>query len=94
VSHVVSEREALLQPKAMKSAKKEQGKPVQEAWLELMRSPHAKNPSVYKPKQHFPVKAHLQHPQFGAGIVMKHIFPNKIEVLFEMDLKILIHAPQ
>jgi hypothetical protein len=93
VRHVVSEREALLKPQTQKSPKKEPGRSVQEAWLEWMQRTHTQTPVPYSARMHFLMHAKVLHPQFGAGIVLKHIFPNKMEVLFEMDTKILIHAP-
>ena len=34
----------------------------------------------------------IKHPTFGEGIVNKLIYPNKVEVIFQSDVKILIHA--
>ena len=52
-----------------------------------------KNPGVsYSPKTSFAVGSKVLHPSFGEGYVEKLIPPNKMEVLFQSDLKVLIHA--
>lgn len=44
----------------------------------------------YSAKMAVGVGDRIAHPTFGEGIVMKPIHPNKAEILFEMDLKVLI----
>lgn len=34
----------------------------------------------------------IAHPTFGEGLVMKCIYPNKVEILFRDDVKTLIHG--
>jgi hypothetical protein len=36
----------------------------------------------------------LSHPTFGDGIVGKLIYPNKLEVIFRNDVKVLIYGGQ
>jgi hypothetical protein len=44
----------------------------------------------YNAKAQMAVGDRIAHPTFGEGVVMKQIHPNKAEIIFEMDLKILI----
>ena len=61
-------------------------------WKKLMAS-HAQAPAqTYSAKSKYDLGAKIRHPSFGDGLVMKHIYPNKMEVIFEMDLKVLICA--
>jgi hypothetical protein len=46
----------------------------------------------YSPTTAFQVHDKLKHPTFGEGVVQRLLHPKKIEVLFSMDLKILIHG--
>jgi len=34
----------------------------------------------------------VKHPSYGDGVVLKLIFPNKAEVIFQDDLRTLIHS--
>ncbi len=54
----------------------------------LARKDRPLNP--YSSKAETKVGDRIAHPTFGEGIVMKQIHPNKAEILFEMDLKVLI----
>ena len=47
--------------------------------------------SKYSIKTKFEIGEILEHPKFGAGVVEKHIDNNKIEVVFQTDIKVLIH---
>ena len=61
-------------------------------WEKLM-SAHKDAPvKPYSTKGQFALGDRLHHPTFGDGIVGKLIYPNKLEVIFRMDVKILIHA--
>lgn len=46
--------------------------------------------NTYNARVQVAVGDRLAHPTFGEGIIMKVIHPNKAEILFEMDLKVLI----
>jgi hypothetical protein len=54
----------------------------------LARQDRPLNP--YNAKLQVAIGDRLAHPTFGEGVIMKVIPPNKAEILFEMDLKILI----
>lgn len=47
---------------------------------------------AYAADQTFKRGDRIGHPTFGEGIVQKTIHPNKIEILFRTDLKILVHS--
>lgn len=83
--------------KAKKSKKAASDEPkvdhsIEAEWEKLM-SQHRDAPfRAYTTKTHFLLGDKVKHPTFGDGIVGKHIYPNKIEVIFRTDVKILIHA--
>lgn len=66
--------------------------PVEMEWEKLM-AVHKNTPfKSYSMKGQFLLGDKLQHPSFGDGIVSKQIYPNKIEVIFKADIKVLIHG--
>jgi hypothetical protein len=82
-------------PKAKKSAESsdsEANHSIEVEWEKLM-SAHRDVPlKSYSTKSQFGLGDKLNHPTFGDGIVGKLIYPNKLEVIFRTDVKILIHA--
>jgi len=75
-----------------KAAAEPQANPVELEWEKLM-SQHKNAPvRTYGTKTGFALGDRLAHPTFGEGIVHKLIYPNKCEVIFRHDVKILIHA--
>jgi len=74
------------------SAKAAAAVPVDEEWQKVMSQAAGVPAKSYSVKEKFRVGEKIAHPTFGEGIVGKHIFPNKIEVLFRSDLKVLIHG--
>ncbi len=73
------------EPKAEKTV------PVELEWSKQI---NASNRPIkqYAANEPFQANDRISHPTFGEGIVQKLIFPNKIEVLFRMDMKVLIHG--
>jgi hypothetical protein len=68
--------------------------PIELEWEKLM-SDHKEAPfKTYNTKGHFGLGDKLTHPTFGEGIIGKLIYPNKIEVIFRHDLKVLIYGGQ
>jgi hypothetical protein len=65
---------------------------VDEEWQKVMSQASGVPAKAYSAKTKFQAGEKIAHPMFGEGIVRKPIFPNKIEVLFRNDLKILIHG--
>jgi len=66
---------------------------VQEEWLKAMEEVRKKPAKPYSIKLVFLVGDRIHHPKFGEGVIRKNIHPNKVEILFQDDLKILICAP-
>jgi len=65
---------------------------IESEWIKLMTANKA-NPTVsYSTKTSLKLGDKLKHPQFGEGIVGKLLYPNKVEVIFQHDIKILIHG--
>ncbi len=66
--------------------------PIEAEWEKLMTTHKAAPMKSYSMKGRFQLGDKLNHPNFGEGIVGKLIYPNKIEVIFKNDLKVLIHS--
>jgi len=65
--------------------------PVEVEWLKQMNQ--STGPlKEYAANVAFSAGDKIKHPTFGEGIIQKLVYPNKVEILFRMDLKILIHA--
>lgn len=90
-------------PKGATEPKKKRGKAakddgpaesnlIEAEWEKLMAT-HKDAPSKnYNTKGQFALGDKINHTTFGAGIVGKIIYPNKIEVIFRTDVKVLIHG--
>ena len=89
----VTEPAAKAPKKPKKAAKAEDSaSPIELEWEKLM-GVHKNAPvKPYNTKGHFALGDRIHHQTFGDGIVGKLIYPNKLEVIFRTDLKILIHA--
>jgi hypothetical protein len=80
-------------PSTTESALSKKTVSVNEEWKKLMGEAGPKAVRIaYSPKKPLLVGAVVQHPNFGDGLVLKVIFPDKAEVLFEYDVKTLIHS--
>ena len=84
--------------KTSKRTKKKESEPeanpIEMEWEKLMVT-HKNTPmKSYNTKGVFDLGDKLNHPTFGEGIVGKLIYPNKLEVIFRHDVKVLIHAGQ
>jgi ribosomal protein L14E/L6E/L27E len=80
--------------KKTKAEKEEAGEitSIEAEWQKLM-SAHKDAPmKTYSMKSQFALGDKLNHPIFGEGIVGKLIYPNKLEVIFRNDIKVLIHS--
>ncbi len=65
---------------------------IEAEWEKLM---NAHRDAPFKPyglKAKFALGDKIKHPSFGDGIVGKLIYPNKLEVIFRTDIKVLIHG--
>jgi hypothetical protein len=66
---------------------------VNEEWKKLMSENAGKvEKVVYSAKKALVQGNMVVHPTFGEGIVMRVIYPDKAEILFEYDMKTLIHS--
>jgi hypothetical protein len=78
--------------KAKKAVDENQTGPIEVEWEKLM-SAHKDMPmKTYSMKGSFALGDKISHPNFGDGIIGKLIYPNKVEVIFRTDVKVLIHA--
>ncbi len=76
------------------SAEEQMASSVEAEWEKLMAVHKAAAVKPYTIKTQFTIGDKLKHATFGEGIVGKLIYPNKIEVIFQHDVKILIHGGQ
>lgn len=65
---------------------------IEVEWEKLMSTHKAAPVKPYTAKGLFLLGDKISHPTFGEGIVGKLIYPNKIEVIFRGDLKVLIYG--
>jgi hypothetical protein len=65
---------------------------IEAEWQKLMLAHKDAPTKGYSTKANFGLGDKINHPTFGDGIVGKLIYPNKIEVIFQMDVKVLIHG--
>lgn len=65
---------------------------IEAEWEKLMASHKDAPGKKYSPKSQFVLGDKIKHDAFGEGIVGRIIYPNKVEVIFRTDLKILIHG--
>ena len=80
-------------PRASKAEKADKAIPVEMEWMKQMNA--ATRPmKQYASNEAFLAGDRLSHPSFGDGVVQKVVYPNKVEVIFKTDIKILIHAPK
>lgn len=78
--------------KKKENAAAEVAQSIEAEWEKLM-STHKDAPlKTYSTKGAFVLGDKISHPNFGDGIVGKLIYPNKLEVIFRTDLKVLIYA--
>lgn len=65
---------------------------VEDEWSRLMEATKDSPTKNYSTKSSFQQGDRLNHPKFGDGVVGKVIYPNKLEVVFKQDVKVLVHA--
>jgi len=84
-------------PKAAATKKKTTRKPRVSAAEKILKiwegamSKSKEDPTPYSIRTKFEIGEILDHPKFGAGVVEKQIDNNKIEVVFQTEVKVLIH---
>jgi len=65
--------------------------PVEVEWREQMSKAENKATQTYAPSKEFKAGDVIEHPTFGAGFVKAIKDGNKFEVIFQQDVKTLIH---
>ncbi len=95
--HVYKAPKGITEPTAAKP-KKERAKKgaaaaassIEAEWEKLMTA-HKDAPfKSYTTKGQFALGDKIKHPSFGDGIVGRLIFPNKVEVIFQTNVRVLI----
>jgi hypothetical protein len=66
--------------------------PVEAEWQRLMGESAGKARVKYSPKAKLNLGDVVDHPTFGEGVVMRISYPNKAEIIFKTDMKLLIHS--
>ena len=74
-----------------KESKVEKTVPLEVEWMKQLNA-STKPMREYAANESFGVGDRIKHPTFGDGVVQKLIHPNKVEIIFRMDIKTLIHA--
>jgi len=77
---------------AKKAESRDEAVPVEAEWTKMMNASRSQPAKAYSAKTPFLVGDRIQHSMFGEGVVNKLVYPNKIEVVFQMDVKTLIHG--
>ncbi len=98
--HAYKAAKGVVEPTAKKAKKKtkaevaaeEAATSLQAEWEKLMHQHRDAPMKAYNPKGNFALGDKLNHPTFGEGIVGKLIYPNKLEVIFRNDMRVLIHG--
>jgi hypothetical protein len=78
-------------PRVPKEPKGDKAVPVEVEWMKQING-STKPLKDYAANVSFSTGDKITHPSFGEGIIQKLIFPNKVEVLFRTDMKVLIHS--
>ncbi|MCX7978802.1 MAG: hypothetical protein N2578_07340 [Bdellovibrionaceae bacterium] len=61
-----------------------------EQFQSLMALNESRSPLKYSMKTKFALNAKLEHPSFGVGVVCR-VMPDKVEVCFEDQVRLLVH---
>lgn len=65
--------------------------PLEVEWREQLSKLQGKPTLPYTPQREFKADDVIDHPKFGCGIVRSLKDGNKFEVLFQRDIKVLVH---
>jgi hypothetical protein len=65
--------------------------PVEVEWKESLSKAEKMPSKVYLPTSEFKAGDVIEHPTFGAGFVKSIKDGNKFEVIFQRDVKVLVH---
>jgi hypothetical protein len=75
----------------VKPREKVQVIPIEVEWREQLKSREGAPSLSYAPSKDFKVGDVIDHPTFGCGVVRALKDGNKFEILFQRDVKILMH---
>jgi hypothetical protein len=93
--HTFKAAKGVTTPKKTRKKKSDdapKGASIEAEWEKLMAQ-HKEAPlKVYNTKGSFILGDKINHATFGEGIVGRLIYPNKIEVIFRTDMKVLIYG--
>lgn len=64
--------------------------PLEEVWR-IALAEAVGEPIKYSIKSNFSIGEVIEHPNFGQGVIENKIDNDKIEVIFETDIKMLVH---
>jgi hypothetical protein len=78
-------------PRKPKAPKEDKSVPVEVEWMKQINA-STRPTREYATTLAFQTGDKIAHSMFGEGVIQKLIFPNKVEVLFRSDMKVLIHA--
>jgi hypothetical protein len=78
--------------RSKKAAPAPEAAPIEAEWEKLMAAHKNAPVKPYNMKGSFVLGDKIHHPTFGEGIVGKLIYPNKLEVIFRHDMKVLIYG--
>lgn len=93
--HAYKAPKGLTEPKKKKATKKSAeptATSIEAEWEKLMTAHKDAPIKSYNTKGKFLLGDKLNHPVWGDGIVGKLIYPNKLEVIFRNDVKVLIYG--
>ena len=90
----VTEPKAKKPRKSKKDSAADAATSVEMEWEKLMHTHRDAPFKSYNTKGSFKLGDKIKHTEFGEGIVGKLVFPNKIEVIFRANIRLLIHAGQ
>lgn len=71
--------------------KAQQAVAVELEWKKIMDEKSSQPSISYTTKSKLNLGDKIDHPSFGEGVVEKMIYPNKVAVLFQSDIKVLVH---
>ena len=89
-THAFKDQSVKPKKKKTTTRKKKVTIPNSEIWAEKLKD-NSSTPIKYLINHPFIIGDIVDHPKFGIGIIEKTIDTNKVEVLFESEVKILMH---
>ncbi len=79
-------------PKKTRTTAAVEKRTVESEWERLMKERASQPAKTYSPQTAFKQGDKINHATFGDGVVEKLIHPNKMEIVFRSEIKLLIRA--